>query len=249
MQRRTGGLAVALAAIVFFSWPLAAVTASGVTVLTQSNSTTFPIIINKPGSYKLGSNLDVPADTNGIEIQAADVTLDLNGFTIKSTVTCTGQGSTLTCSENPPVLVASAVYALNKHNITIRNGTVKGFAGAGIWLGDGGRVEEISAFENSSVGIFVGSGVVINCIAGRNGEGISVSNGQIKGSTGNGNYGTGINASSGVVADSTANNNGFWGITGDGYSLISNSTALFNTPGDMVNVRSTGNNSCTNGLC
>lgn len=42
-----------------------------------------------------------------------------------------------------------------------------------------------------------------------------------------------VSAFSTVVTDSTANGNGFWGITGDGYSLVGNSTALFNTPDDI----------------
>src|SRR4051794_34078108 len=43
----------------------------------------FPVTISQPGSYKLTSNLTVASPTsNGIVIQADNVTLDLNGFSI-----------------------------------------------------------------------------------------------------------------------------------------------------------------------
>jgi hypothetical protein len=50
----------------------------------------FPYKITKPGSYKLTSNLVVPAGVDGIDILSQDVTLDLNGFSITGPVVCTG---------------------------------------------------------------------------------------------------------------------------------------------------------------
>jgi len=78
-------------------------TASGPVVITQAaalqggisgvcDTPGFPITICKPGSYVLGSNLTVPANTDGIDIAVSDVTIDLNGFTLKGPVTCTGLG-------------------------------------------------------------------------------------------------------------------------------------------------------------
>src|SRR3954462_11790995 len=54
---------------------------------TNSN---YQFIINQPGSYYLSANLDV-AKTNGIQINAEGVTLNLNGFQI-SRVTPSGNG-------------------------------------------------------------------------------------------------------------------------------------------------------------
>ena len=49
----------------------------------------FPIIITKPGSYKLRTNLVVPdANTTAILVHADNVTIDLSGFSIIGP--CTG---------------------------------------------------------------------------------------------------------------------------------------------------------------
>ena len=46
----------------------------------------FPVTISQPGSYVLTSDLVVPdANTTGVSIQTADVTLDMNGFSIRCT--------------------------------------------------------------------------------------------------------------------------------------------------------------------
>ena len=45
----------------------------------------FPVTITQPGIYRLTSNLQVPTGKNGIEIASNDVTLDLNGFSIRGT--------------------------------------------------------------------------------------------------------------------------------------------------------------------
>src|ERR1700736_4647436 len=54
------------------------------------NAGGFPFKIAKPGSYRLASNLAVPANVDAIDISADNVNLDLNGFTIAGPVTCTG---------------------------------------------------------------------------------------------------------------------------------------------------------------
>ena len=41
-------------------------------------------MIAAPGSYKLSGNLQVPPGLTGIQINASNVTLDLNGFTINA---------------------------------------------------------------------------------------------------------------------------------------------------------------------
>src|SRR5262245_64219724 len=56
----------------------------------------FPFKITAPGSYKLTGNLVVPVGTDGIQIQALDVTLDLNGFSITGGITCDLSGVTCT---------------------------------------------------------------------------------------------------------------------------------------------------------
>ena len=66
---------------------------------------TFPIVINKAGSYVLTSNLVVtdPA-TNAITIEVNDVTLDLKGHTIQG--------------PNAGHISSVGIYAQNRYNST-----------------------------------------------------------------------------------------------------------------------------------
>jgi len=86
--------------------------ADGQIKIGQTVSTTFPVVINQPGSYVLTSNIVVSgSDVNAIEITTDNATLDLNGHAI------VGPGSGL----------GKGIYANNKNNIAVMNGTVREF--------------------------------------------------------------------------------------------------------------------------
>ena len=73
---------LALWALLFMvAIPISAYGVDGQIKIAQTAGTTFPITINEPGSYVLTSNLIV-ATGNAININADNVTLDLNGHTI-----------------------------------------------------------------------------------------------------------------------------------------------------------------------
>ena len=58
--------------------------------VTPESAPGFPVTISVPGSYRLSSNLTVPdADTKAISVEADDVTIDLNGFSIIGPIVCT----------------------------------------------------------------------------------------------------------------------------------------------------------------
>src|SRR6185436_13484798 len=57
----------------------AAVLAGGI---TSGDGPGYPVTISDPGSYRLSSDLNVPPGTNGFDIVANNVTLDLNGFNV-----------------------------------------------------------------------------------------------------------------------------------------------------------------------
>jgi hypothetical protein len=91
MNVRTMALAL-VAAIV----PTAAFAVDGVVLVDQAKAMAgnvtpgdapgFPVTFTLPGSYRLASNLVVPAGVDaGIQINADDVTIDLNGFTLRGT--------------------------------------------------------------------------------------------------------------------------------------------------------------------
>jgi hypothetical protein len=95
----------------------------GVVLINQSTvlaSGGFPFQISQSGSYKLSGNLTVPAATNGIQISAAWVTLDLNGFSI----------TTPDAPFGPPFFRGISYNAAftTPHNIVIRGGNVDGFS-------------------------------------------------------------------------------------------------------------------------
>jgi parallel beta-helix repeat protein len=72
----------------------------------------YHFIINQPGSYYLSANLAV-TKTNGIQIIAEGVTLDLNGFQIARGSGSGGDG----------IQISAAA-----HRISVLNGSIKGFA-------------------------------------------------------------------------------------------------------------------------
>ena len=110
-----------------------------------------PATISAPGVYCLKSDftynsVSVPA----ITIAANNVTLDLNAHRIGNLAAGTGASN-------------AGIYALNQQNITVKNGTLRGF-GIGVQLTDsasppvisqGHRVEGIRADQNRLMGISV----------------------------------------------------------------------------------------------
>ena len=115
--------------------------------------TTVPYVITLPGIYCLTGDLST-AMTSGyaIEIQTSNVVLDLNGHKLGGLAA--GPGT-----------VATGIFASARKNITIRNGTVRGFV-YGILLGNspaqGHVVEDVRADQNTIGGIRVeGTGIII----------------------------------------------------------------------------------------
>src|SRR5215469_15824512 len=85
-RRRAGSIAkIASAVLITATTGLCATDPDGVTLINQAAllASGTPYTINQAGSYRLSSNL--AANTTVISIQAANVTLDLNGFSILTT--------------------------------------------------------------------------------------------------------------------------------------------------------------------
>ncbi len=112
----------------------------------------FPFVISTPGSYRLTGNLSVPSGSDGIDVSADNVTVDLNGFAIVGSGGSGGKGISST-----------------NNQITVRNGTVTGMGGDGIVLGDNAIVDGVHAISNGGNGITVGnSGMVTHCTVSAN---------------------------------------------------------------------------------
>jgi hypothetical protein len=162
---------------------------------------TLPAVISALGVYCFTNNLTTSISSGtAISITANNVVLDLNGFKLDGS----GGGAGTT---------ANGIAAFNRRNITIKNGTVKGFK-TGISLLDGGAsqghvVEDIRADHNTIAGIQV------------DGRGNLIRNNQVVGTGGGTCCGTGT-AAVGIRADGT------------GPRVLNNDVIDTTSPGDVA---------------
>jgi hypothetical protein len=131
-------------------------------------STRFPLIIQRPGHYRLMTDLVVTdRDLDAIQILTYGVTVDLNGFTVTGPQRG-GRGRGISTG------------GVDRHYLTVSNGTIAGFGGGGVELpGLYQRAESLTITHNAGYGVTVGPKSVI--IANRidhNGGGVNVSRGE-----------------------------------------------------------------------
>src|SRR5213075_2543800 len=103
----------------------------------DTSNADYQFIINQPGSYYLSANILV-TKTNGIQINAEGVTLDLNGFQI-SRVTPSGNGIEISDLG---------------HHTNVRNGTVKGFLSGILGNAKACAFRDLAVTGCTSYGIF-----------------------------------------------------------------------------------------------
>ena len=122
----------------------------------------YPIFIDKPGSYRLTSNLVVPNEnTDGIRVGSSNISIDLNGFAIarmgceEATEICipeSGTGSGVELS----------VVAPDAYGISVQNGSIIGMGSHGVILGAGSRISKLQVRWNRLDGIHVTSDSLID---------------------------------------------------------------------------------------
>jgi parallel beta-helix repeat protein len=192
----------------------------------DTSNVAYHFIINQPGSYYLSANLGV-AKTNGIQINAEGVTLDLNGFQISGAFGNGGSGIEISGTS---------------HRASIRNGSIKGFSD-GV-SGNNARAcgfRDLAVSNSTNHGISAGEGAVLEaCRAHDNSGTASIQAGPgstLANCTASNNTLNNIGAQYGIFADtgssltncSASNNFAKYGIfTGFGSSLT-NCSAVFNT--------------------
>ncbi len=117
--------------------------------------TTIPTVITVQGVYCLKGNLLTSLTSgNAIDIQTNNVTIDFNGFKLGGLAAGTGT-------------LARGVYAENRKNIVLRNGSIRGFY-YGVYLDEnagtssGHLLEDLILDGNRAVGVIVeGTGMVV----------------------------------------------------------------------------------------
>ncbi|MBI5288360.1 MAG: right-handed parallel beta-helix repeat-containing protein [Chloroflexi bacterium] len=113
---------------------------------------TYPITLSSSGSYFLTQNLAPTGGNDGIVVNNGDISIDLNGFMIDGEA-----GGDDGISDN----------GIGYPNLTVGNGTIRGFADDGIDLQTSVnvRVSRITIGFSGGSGIEIGSGSVSECTA------------------------------------------------------------------------------------
>lgn len=181
--------------------------------------------IDQPGSYYLAGNVQGEVGKHGIEVLGRDITLDLRGHSV------IGVPGSLNG-------IQMEFGVTSTSNIRLRNGTVRDFGGAGVYVDSAaaipGRFEGIAAINNGGVGIMAFIASAIDCVAVSNGS-LGIYLGRYSTATrcasnNNGGDGYFIEGST-ILSDCVANANsgiGFNTVTGFGGQVLRNCIADFN---------------------
>jgi len=113
----------------------------------------YPYVISSRGSYVLTGDLNPPADVIGIQVDADDVNIDLNGFAIRGNLVCVPNSCTGT---GPSAAISVPASPLtNGRRCSVRNGSITG-VGTAVVLRDEALVDALSVSNTSSHAIVLG---------------------------------------------------------------------------------------------
>ncbi len=238
-----GVLAMALAACSAWSIAGASTDAGEPVVIGQAGTYAFPIVLDRPGRYRLATDLSVPAGSAGIVISAAGVDLDLGGFAVRGPVRCATLTAEVRCDAEPRMDI-SGIYA-KAAGVTVRHGSVHGFAGSGVRLDRDGRVDDLLVSGNAAAGIHANTSPsrpvdVRNVQAARNGEdGFWLQTGSLAhvSALGNGRSGFALGPLARLEDGSAAGNKGF---QGDVLPMSAPQDAVAPAPVTRLSMRSSG---------
>lgn len=179
----------------------------------------FPVTIDGSvgTSYRLTSDLVVPAGKGGIFSDARSIDLDLNGFRI--VVADCATTTDPACTSPSPF---GDGVAITGRGASVRNGSVISMGGDGISLGDDASIVNVRALENGARGITAGGAARIrDCLAGGNGTvGIYAGTAIVTGSLAYDNGEEGIRLGFANASGNIAYNNGDDGIRVTDHSVV-----------------------------
>ncbi len=142
------------------------------------DSAGFPVTVSASGSYVLTSVLAMPDEnTTGLEINADNVTVDLNGFGIEGPVTCSGTSGSVVCSAIGAGLGVRASAVPAAQSLEVRNGFVSGVGSTGVRLNDNSVARNLRIENCGRDGVLAGTGSLVldSTIRGVGDTGVSVS--------------------------------------------------------------------------
>jgi hypothetical protein len=208
------------------------------------------VTLSLPGAYKLTGNLVVPANLTGVEMQAAGITLDLNGFNISGPIVCTRNEVTFVVS-CPPAAVTTRGVISGVGGSTVRNGSVRGFS-YGVTLLSGDHLEHMLVEHNGVAGVSSlilhgGRSMVTHVRSQFNGSvGFDLAQVLVQGCTADSNGLDGFSGSNLVVLDSVGVNNLRFGFRGTGIGaaalIMGRSVTQSNQTANVIGVWSLGGN-------
>ncbi len=124
--------------------------------VTPGDAPGFPVSLSRPGRYVFTGDLDLPsAGVTAIEILAEAITVDLNDFTIRGVVTCSGAPTVCTPSGAGVGILGTTAYTV------VRGGRVVGMGNDCIRLGASARVEGVAVAQCGDEGIELGLFAVV----------------------------------------------------------------------------------------
>jgi copper-binding protein NosD len=163
--RRLIGLLFVLVLFVVTARSFAAEKARGPRDISQGD---VPLVISSAGAYRLVGNLTViDSDTTAITVDADNVAIDLNGFTISGPGKSVGTGF--------------GINSTVRDNVAVVNGAIRDFGSVGVHLpGTNNRVENVRVSRTGADGIFAGrSSVVTKCQVFDSASGINTDDGSL----------------------------------------------------------------------
>jgi hypothetical protein len=183
--------------------------------VTPGDPPGYPIVLTRPGSYQLASNLFTAANKITIQVTSDNVTIDLNGFTLH------GSG------------VAFHGIVGSVDNVTIRGGTITGFKFDGINAqGNKWIVENMRVVNNGRDGVLLaqafatvtGNMVIENVASGI----VCGTRCLVEGNNSSQNGAHGISIGGGMVLGNVLVGNGGFGIQGFTVTGYGNNTLSLN---------------------
>lgn len=218
--------------------------------VTPGDSPGFPVTLSVAGAYKLTGNLVVPANLSGVEITAAGVTLDLNGFNISGPILCSRNAATAVVNCTPSNVSTTGIDFKSSGN-SLRNGTVRGFM-FGVSFSGGDQMDSVLTEHNSNSGVVstnsTGARTLLRNVRSQlnGGYGFNLADTLAQGCTAASNGQDGFIGVKVIALDSAAHHNRRYGFNnftaGSGALVIGRSVAQFNQVANVFNVLSLGGN-------
>jgi len=128
---------------------------------TPGDKQNHSFIISQPGSYYLAGNIHITSALNGISVQAGDVTIDLNGFTLAGPGK-NGSGG-------------SAIVAASVNDVRVHNGFIDGWPHDAISVATVAVIQDLDIQNCGGYGVHAGQQAQVrHCRVGAVQQGITV---------------------------------------------------------------------------